>query len=209
MAERIFNRLVTEIVSGKITSGRPMREAKMAKQWGVSRTPMREAVRRAAELGLLTLRPNRAPLVQAFTARDVQGLYKMREVLETLALKEAWAHLPPRLIRDLRTRARRIEDLKSEDWIDQCLILDGMLHRAWIEHCQNPWLTQSLQRIWTYIRIFQRFMARNPDLVRRSYEEHCRILKTLGTGKMQTGISALRTHIRRSRAAVEAVVKAG
>ena len=209
MAERIFNRLVTEIVSGKIASGQPMREAKMAKQWGVSRTPMREAVRRAAELGLLTLRPNRAPLVQAFTARDVQGLYKIREVLETLALKEAWAHLPPRLILDLRTRARRIADRKPEDWIDQCLILDGMLHRAWIEHCQNPWLTQSLQRIWTYIRIFQRFMARNPELVRRSYEEHCRILKTLGTVRRQAGIAALRTHIRRSRAAVEEVVKAG
>jgi len=209
MAEHIFNRLVTEIVAGTIASGQPMREAKMAKQWGVSRTPMREAVRRVAELGLLTLRPNRAPLVQAFTARDVEGLYMMREVLETLALKEAWKHLPPRLIRDLQTRARRIADLKSEDWIDQCLILDAMLHRAWIEHCQNPWLTQSLQRIWTYIRIFQRFMARNPELVRHSYEEHCRILKTLGTVEVRAGIAALRTHIRRSRAAVEEAIKAG
>ncbi|MCX6923868.1 MAG: GntR family transcriptional regulator, partial [Verrucomicrobia bacterium] len=124
MAERIFNRLVTEIVAGKIASGQPMREAKMAKQWGVSRTPMREAVRRIAELGLLTLRPNRAPLVHAFTSRDVVGLYKMREVLEALALEEAWSHLPPRLIRDLQTRARRIAGLKSKDWIDQCLILD-------------------------------------------------------------------------------------
>ena len=209
MADHIFNRLITEIVAGTIPSGQPMREAKMAKQWGVSRTPMREAVRRVAELGLLTLRPNRAPLVQAFTARDVEGLYKMREVLETLALKDAWKHLPPRLIRDLRTRASRIVDLDSEDRIDQCLILDGMLHRAWIEHCQNPWLTQSLQRIWTYIRIFQRFMARNPELVRRSYEEHCRILETLGTVDVQAGIAALRTHIRRSRAAVEqAITKA-
>lgn len=208
MAEHIFNRLVTDIVAGKIASGQPMREAKMAKQWGVSRTPMREAVRRVAELGLLTLRPNRAPLVQTFTARDVAGLYMMREVLETLALKEAWNHLPSRLIRDLQTRAERIAGLKAEDWIDQCLILDAMLHHAWIEHCQNPWLTQSLQRIWTYIRIFQRFMARNPELVRRSYDEHSHILKTLGTGEVRLGVAALRTHIRRSRAAVEKAIKA-
>jgi DNA-binding GntR family transcriptional regulator len=205
-AEHIFNRLVTEIVAGTIPSGQPMREAKMARQWGVSRTPMREAVRRVAEFGLLTLRRNRAPLVRAFTAREVEGLYKMREVLEVLALREAWDHIPPQLIRDLRKQAEGISQFKSDDRIDQCLALDGNIHRVWIDHCQNPWLTQSLQRIWTYIRIFQRFMARDPELVRRSYKEHCRILQTLGTPVPQAGVSALRTHIRRSAAAVKMVV---
>jgi DNA-binding GntR family transcriptional regulator len=205
-AEHIFNRLVTEIVAGTIPGGEPMREAKMARQWRVSRTPMREAVRRVAEFGLLTLRRNRAPLVRAFTAREVAGLYKMREVLEVLALNEAWDHIPPRLIGDLRRQAESISQCKSEDRIDQCLALDGNLHRAWIDRCQNPWLTQSLQRIWTYIRIFQRFMARDPELVRRSYEEHCRILQTLGTAARQAGVNALRTHIRRSGAAVKMVV---
>ena len=205
-AEHIFNRLVTEIVAGAIPSGEPMREAKMARQWGVSRTPMREAVRRVAEFGLLTLRRNRAPLVHAFTAREVAGLYKMREVLEVLALKEAWDHIPPRLIEDLRRQAEGIAQCQQDDQIDPCLDLDGNLHRAWIDHCQNPWLTQSLQRIWTYIRIFQRFMARDPELARRSFKEHCRILETLGTASPQAGVNALRTHIRRSGAAVKMVV---
>lgn len=207
-AERIFNRLVTEIVAGAIPGGLPMREAKMARQWGVSRTPMREAVRRVAEFGLLTLRRNRAPLVRAFTAREAEGLYMMREVLEVLAFKEAWNHIPPRLIRDLRRQARRISNLKSDRRIDQCLALDEQLHRAWIDHCQNPWLTQSLRRIWTYICIFQRFMARDPELVRQSYEEHCRILKTLGAKAPQAGVNSLRLHIRRSGAAVRAVLAA-
>jgi len=207
-AERVFNRLVTGIVAGTIPSGQPMREAKMARQWGVSRTPMREAVQRAAEFGLLTLRRNRAPLVRAFTAREVECLYEMREVLEVLALKEAWDHIPPRLIRDLRRQAERISNFKSDRQIDLCLALDGHLHRAWIDHCQNPWLTQSLHRIWTYIRIFQRFMARDPELVRRSYEEHCRILETLGAAAPQAGINALRTHIRRSGVAVKTGVAA-
>jgi DNA-binding GntR family transcriptional regulator len=159
-----------------------------------------------AEFGLLTLRRNRAPLVRAFTAREVEGLYKMREVLEVLAFKEAWSHLPPRLIRDLRSQARRISNLKSDQRIDQCLLLDENLHRAWIDHCQNAWLTQSLQRIWTYITIFQRFMARDPELVSRSYADHCRILKTLDAAGPQAGVNALRAHIRRSGAAVRAVV---
>jgi DNA-binding GntR family transcriptional regulator len=205
-AEHIFNRLVTEIVAGTIPTGQPMREAKIARDWGVSRTPVREAVRRVAEFGLLTLRRNHAPLVRAFTAREVAGLYKMREVLEVLALKEAWDHIPSRLIRDLRRQAKKISEFNSGDPIDQCLAFDANLHGAWINHCRNLWLTQSLLRIWTYVRIFQRFMARDPLLVRRSYKEHCRILETLGTSATQSGLKALRIHVRRSGAAIKLAV---
>ncbi len=96
-AERVFQRLVEAIVTGAIPSGSPMRESSLAKQWGVSRTPMREAVRRAAEGGLLILRRNRTPLVRAFTPHDIDCLYQMREVLEILALQEAWKHIPSRI----------------------------------------------------------------------------------------------------------------
>jgi DNA-binding GntR family transcriptional regulator len=206
-AEQVFNRLVTDIVAGVIPSGEPMREAKIARQWSVSRTPMREAVRRAAEFGLLTLRRNRAPLVRAFTAREVKGLYQMREVLEALALKESWQHIPPRLLVDLRKQARRIAKCKSGQRIDLCLALDGDIHRAWIDHCQNPWLTQSLQRLWTYIRIFQRFMASDPELVQRSFQEHCQILEALDARSPQSAINALRMHIRRSGLAAAKAVE--
>ena len=53
MAENIFARLVEALVTGELPAGEPLREAQVAKQWGVSRTPMREAVRRASEAGLL------------------------------------------------------------------------------------------------------------------------------------------------------------
>jgi DNA-binding GntR family transcriptional regulator len=201
-AERIFHRLVEAIVTGALDGGKPMREAGLAKQWGVSRTPMREAVRRAAEAGLLVLRRNRAPLVRAFTRHDVDCVYQMREVLEALALEEAWDHIPPEVIRDLEAQAARISTAAEKHWADHCLALDDALHRAWIDHCRNPWLTQSLQRIWTFIRIFQRFMARDPEVLRRSYREHRAILQALGRDR-RSGVALVREHIRNSCAAVK------
>jgi DNA-binding GntR family transcriptional regulator len=203
-AERIFNRLIEAIVTGTLASGQPMREAGFAKQWGVSRTPLREAVRRAAEAGLLILRRNRAPLVRAFTPHDVDCLYQMREVLEVLALEQAWEHIPPNVISDLKAEARKAAPYHAKDWIGQCLAFDDALHSSWIDHCQNPWLTQSLQRIRTFIRILQRLMAHDAELVRRSYQEHCAVLETLGTRDWQAGITRLREHIRNSSAAVKA-----
>ncbi len=202
-AERIFNRLVEAIVTGALDGGQPMREAGLAKQWGVSRTPMREAVRRAAEAGLLILRRNRAPLVRAFTRHDVDCMYQMREVLEVLALEEAWGHIPAAVLAELETQGARIATAARQDWEDRCLAFDDALHRAWIDHCRNPWLTQSLQRVWTFIRIFQRFMARDPAVLRRSYREHRFILRALGTRDRRGGVTLVRQHIRNSCAAVK------
>jgi DNA-binding GntR family transcriptional regulator len=203
-AERIFNRLVEAIVTGALEGGQPVREAGLAKQWGVSRTPMREAVRRVAEGGLIILRRNRAPLVRAFTSHDIDCLYRMREVLEALALEEAWEHIPPGVVTSLRELGARTAPDGGKDWIARCLTFDDVLHRAWIDHCQNPWLRQSLQRIWTYIRIFQRVVARNPKLVRRSYQEHLAILQTLGTPQRRAGAALLRRHVRNSGSALKA-----
>ncbi len=205
-AERVFNRLVEAIVTGALDGGQPMREAGLAKQWGVSRTPMREAVRRAAEAGLLILRRNRAPLVRAFTPHDIDCLYQMREVLEALALQEAWEHIPGELVGRLNAQAARITSVAESEWASHCLALDDALHRAWIDHCENPWLTQSLQRIWTFIRIFQRFMARDPEVLRRSYGEHRAILQALDSRDRRAGLALVREHIRNSCAAVKGAV---
>jgi DNA-binding GntR family transcriptional regulator len=202
-AERIFNRLVEAIVTGKLGSGQPMREAGLAKQWGVSRTPMREAVRRAAEAGLLILRRNRAPLVRTFTKHDIDCLYQMREVLEVLALEEAWDRLPADVVHRLEVQAGGIVVTDPKGWVSRCLALDEALHRAWVEHSENPWLMKSLQRIWTFIRTFQRFMAHDPQALLRSYREHCAILEALRTRDRSASLTLVRQHIRNSCAAVK------
>ena len=198
----VFQRLVEALITGQFASGEPLRESQLASQWEVSRTPMREAVRRAAEVGLLILRKNRAPLVRCFTAKDARCLYQLREVMEILALEQAWTSIPVATINSLQRKAKEATPDVSPSWIDRCLSFDEALHGAWFDHCQNPWLTQYLQQTRIYVRIFQHLMARDPSLVRRSYQEHCAILKTLGTSAHREGCKNLQRHIRNAGAEV-------
>ena len=203
MAEDVFARLVETLVTGELPAGEPLREAQVAKQWGVSRTPMREAVRRAAEAGLLILRKNRAPLIRAFSPHDVVCLYQIREMMEVLAMEQAWNRLPEKEIDALWSMAKAVGSISSKSWVARCLAFDEALHKIWFDHCQNPWLTQFLLSSRVFIRIFQHMMASDPALVLKSYEQHIAILETLGTADLHTATRRLKEHIRDSALKVQ------
>jgi DNA-binding GntR family transcriptional regulator len=209
-AERLFNRLVESVVSGTIPSGVPFREAYFASRWGASRTPMREAVRRAAETGFIVLRPNRPPLIRSFTPEEIYSLYELRELLETFALKRAFSRIPAGCIRELKVLSVASERENSAQWVEDCLEFDRRLHLAWSENCQNPWLTESLGRIWNFIRILQRYMAKDVRLVRDSAREHRLILKAIAGGNRRGASRFLAQHIRDSgKAVITAVQRRG
>jgi DNA-binding GntR family transcriptional regulator len=206
IADRIFGRLVEAIVTGELPSGAPLREARVAKRWGVSRTPMREAVRRVAEIGLVVLRHNQAPIIRSFSAAEINSLYELRGLLETFAFKQAFGQIPPRSLTRLKILAAKSRQEDSPNWVEWCLEFDRHLHLAWSENSKNPWLAESLARIWNFIRILQRFMAHDPLLVKQAAEEHRQILAAMIAGKKRLGLELLARHIRDSGGAVAETV---
>ncbi len=206
-ADRIFHRLINAIVTGEIETGVPFREAYFAQRWGVSRTPIREAVRRAAETGFLTLRRNRAPLIRSFSPAEIGSLYELRDHLERLALKLAFAHIPPQRIQQLQELAEASRHEAAADWAETCLEFDRQLHLSWSEFCQNPWLTESLGRLWNSIRILQRYMAQDRSLLRRSAAEHREIVRALVAGNRVGTARKLSRHIRLSGIAVKSAAE--
>lgn len=200
-AKQVFQRLVEAILTGELESGIALREASLARQWNVSRTPLREAVRRAAEGGLLVLRPNQPPLIRSLDADDARALYDLREVLEVHALKLAWPALTRQQDAPLYDMARRV-DLNQRGWQQRCLKFDLALHHWWTDHCGNPWLRSDLHRHYQFLRIFQRWIARDPHALVKSYEEHLVILQAVREGHRAAACHSLRTHIRESARSV-------
>jgi len=199
LADRISERLVEAIVSHELPPGTALREAKLAKQWGVSRTPLREAVREAASMGLLELRPNRTPIVRELTADDVAKLYTVREVLELLALDLALERIGPLEVQQVVREAERLKSASAgAAWTRRALELDSDIHGLWFERCDNRWLEGVLGQFWTFIRILQQVVARDPSAVQRAFQEHLLILEALGTRDHARARAALRQHIRSS-----------
>jgi DNA-binding GntR family transcriptional regulator len=81
--------LQARVLSGEIPSGTRLRQEALAEEFGVSRTPVREALRKLQASGLVEVRPNRGALVRAPTAREVREAYEVRAELEGLAAELA------------------------------------------------------------------------------------------------------------------------
>jgi len=208
MAPHVFQRLVEAILKGEFSGGQPLREAALARAWKVSRTPLREAVRRAAANGLLILRPNQAPLVRSLGLEDVRALYELREVLELHALQRAWPHLVRGQGAEMAGKARAVS-LRRPQWEARCLQFDLELHHWWTDLCGNPWLKADLERHFQFLRIFQLWVGRDPAALKESYREHLVILKAVGRQDLKAAMAALREHIRSSCRLVERAMAQG
>jgi DNA-binding GntR family transcriptional regulator len=206
VAERMFQRLVESILDGEFPGGQPLREAAVARTWNVSRTPLREAVRRASEIGLLVLRPNQTPLVRPFTAEDVRALYSLREVLELYALRTAWPNLLGEPCKRMLALAEKVS-LNRPGWRKRCLEFDLTLHQWWTTLCDNPWLKSDLDRHYQFLRIFQRWIGRNPAALIGAYRQHVAILVAVENRDRNGALAALRDHIRQSVLLVEATMQ--
>lgn len=196
-SERVFQRLVEAIALGsELQPGQPLREAALATSWGVSRTPVREAVRRAAAMGLVDLRPNQRPLVRALTREDVAKLFVVRESLELLALELAWNRLDAAILKPLQDRAKALQDRKpNARWVREALRFDSDLHRLGINYCDNPWLILSMENLWTFVRILQGIVAELPQHAVTAFEEHQAIVQALADRDKFRARALLKEHL--------------
>jgi DNA-binding GntR family transcriptional regulator len=115
LATAVYEALRAAISHGQLPPHYHLRENPLAAHFGVSSTPVREALRRLEREGLVVVRPNRGAVVQAFDRRSALNLYEVRELLEVEAVRQA--ALAPE--RDLRPAERLLEDLARLEAADR------------------------------------------------------------------------------------------
>jgi len=205
-ADQVFRRLIEAILSGELPSGQPVPELRLAELWRVGRTPLREAMRRAAESGFIVLRSNRRPVVRWLTAADIRDLYELRRVLELHALERSWADITPGQIQATLKLAAQARPGQANDWVKRCLDLDLALHDLWTEGCGNPWLIRDLEHHYRFLRVFQLWIARDLEAVAMAYQEHLGILKAIEARDKARALALLGDHISASAKSVERIL---
>jgi len=188
----ITTALREEIEAGSLPPGTVLKQENLAARFGVSRQPIRHALERLHESGLLEKRPDRSLAVTGLRSKDVQELCQIRISLEVSALELSAPNLSPSALR----KARRLnEDLFEEEDPDMLAALDQEFHETLYGACGN-------QRLLSMINGFRgeakRAYALQPKGSRpRSafYEEHQKILAALEVGDIATARKVLTTHI--------------
>ena len=196
--------LLKEIVNGQIRSGEHLVTQVLARRFGVSHTPVREALVMLAGMGLLDVTPNRGAIVRKVTARGVREICQVRSALECEAVRLACGRIEASSLERLRSDLRRLTAVESTDryrFIAEARAVDSRLHDLIAGSCGNSFLAHELGRLKDLFRAFRDaawdHSESHNDLHRLAAEssEHLAIVEALLAGNRAAAVRAMASHI--------------
>jgi DNA-binding GntR family transcriptional regulator len=205
-ADLVYDALRDAIWEGHIGRGERVREEEVARRLGVSRTPVREALQRLQQRGLLVNRVGRGLIVAELGKREVIELYAMREILEGSAARFAAQHATAPEI-DMLYRLQR-ELAEAPDDALLLVKLNRRFHQAIYDAAHNQYLTQTLDGLHDAMALFNAATFRAPSQRRASDEEHRRIVATIERHDPDQAEALARAHIQQAqRSRFEALMR--
>lgn len=192
---RVYHDIVRLISSGKLVAGSRLDEQQIANELGVSRTPLREAITRLVQDGLIENRPYRGNFVRKFTAKEVSDLYEVRKVLESLAVRLATPHMTADTIAELREILVEIDTaLKASD-MEAYGLADQHFHAAVAHHSGNDTLIAMLEQLRGQIQLIRTMANQNPDVVEITAMERPEIIDAMAQGDVDRAAQLMEEHI--------------
>ena len=162
---------------------------------GVSRTPVREALRQLELEGLVHIIPNKGAYVTGITEKDVHDIYMTRSLLEGLCARWAAEHITREQIEELEEILLLAEYHIERDNTEQLSELDNKFHEVLYEACESRILSHILSDFHKYVQIARTKSVKKENRARKSLEEHREILEALRAGDPERAEKLANTHI--------------
>lgn len=179
---RVFQRLREDILSGRYSDGEELREISIGEELGVSRTPVREALRQLELEGLVKIIPNKGAYVTGITAKDVTDIYKIRSLLEGVCARWATEHISAEQIEELEEiillSEFHLKKTAGEQAV-QVSELDGKFHKILYEASDSRILEHVLTDFHKYVQMARRMSVGTKDRAKKSIAEHRAILEAI------------------------------
>jgi len=179
----VFNTLRDAIVSGRYKPGSRLNESQLAREFNISRIPIREALMQLQEHGLVMNHERRGMFVTELSEEDVQRINSLRIVLESEALKLCAAHMTKPVAARLTQLVEQMEAWDAGNEIDSAAI-DLEFHRTIWGAAGNPYLTKTLDSLSTVLFAHTALENVNHDDMRWRLNHHRELLDVaLGTSQ--------------------------
>jgi DNA-binding GntR family transcriptional regulator len=203
VSDNVLARLSDAILEGEIPPGAKISEPEMSRKFGISRAPLREAIRRLEERSLVTRVPRQGARVVALDAKKVNDIFQLREAIEGMAAREAAVHITqPEIdrLREALERQRLAKQAMPDDPAAPFRGLDIDYHSAIVRASRNEFLIKFLSEDYHgLIELCRRQQRRRPQRTERSMFEHQRILDAITDRDPEMAELAMRRHIARAR----------
>lgn len=178
---RVFRKLREDILSGIYKDQEELREITIGEELGVSRTPVREALRQLELEGLVTIIPNKGAYVTSITAKDVEDIYHVRSMLEGLCARWATEHITEEQIGKLEEVLvlSEFHVQRGSGDTDQVSELDGKFHQVLYEASNSRILEHVLSDFHKYVQMARRLSVKKKERAEKSIAEHREILEAI------------------------------
>lgn len=192
--KQAYDRIKHLILTGELTPGSKVIVSKLAKEYQVSRTPLREALRQLQKEGLL-IQNHLGTRVVSINLTDYEELYFCRLLLEKQVMSMVVAEISDESLEkaaDILVQARNA--LKNENYLD-ILTLNTQFHEVFYHTCSNRRLVQMLENIRSLLLIYRANALKYLDYNREVTEEHGKILEAVQERDVNKAIEAVGTHV--------------
>lgn len=194
LRESVYQQLRDWIVQGVLEPAEQLRDQELAERLGVSRTPVREALRRLEDEGLVETAKNRWTRVKPINLDEAEQIYPIRAVLDSLALKLAFPHLTKASLNTMREANLRLEAaLKSAD-IPAAVEADSAFHDHYVRPCGNLELVEIIRGLRLKHHRLELTYFGSPQLGLVSVREHAGIIDAVVAGHLRQAERRLYRH---------------
>ncbi|MDO4188289.1 MAG: GntR family transcriptional regulator [Lachnospiraceae bacterium] len=196
LRDEVFNTLRERILKGSLKPGERLMEIHLADQLGVSRTPIREAIRMLELEGLVKMVPRRGAQVAKISREDLQDVLEVRKALDTLAVKLACERITEEEIRKLIEAEEEFEKTLKSDDTTEIAEADVAFHDVIQAASKNKRLKSMISNLAERIYRYRfEYIKQQSDGGKTLVEEHREIIRCIEKGDVEAAIKAIELHI--------------
>lgn len=197
LREIVYEELKMQILKGQIVPGTRMMEVEMAEDMGVSRTPIREAIRKLEKEGLVTIEPRRGAYASQISQKDIEEILEVRQNMEGLAAFYAAGRMDEDAKKKLKIATdkydKAVEDANTQDMIKY----DTEFHHLIVEGADNKILVNMVQQLQELVLRFRYLYYDNFKRGEKMPAEHHAIREAIESGDAAAARDAADIHIER------------
>ncbi|MBU7435817.1 GntR family transcriptional regulator [Paraburkholderia fungorum] len=208
LRSQVENTIRDAIMAGRFRPGARLVERDLCERLGVSRTSVREALRKLEAEKLVTIIPHKGPMVATISADEVQDLYALRGLLESFAAREFARVASDEAIAEFGAAAKELRAQATAGSRDGVLKAKSRLYDVLLSNCGNALISEMLNSLYSRINLLRATSLMAPDRLSISLKEIDRLYKALKARDADAAEAAAKLHVSNAQAAVMKVLAA-
>ena len=195
----LLTRMQADILTGEMQPGQKIIEQKLCDKYGVSRTPLREALRQLETDGLVEYILNRGYFVVGMSDQDFEDMFDLRKAYEIQAVKWAIERITEEEMESLEETFEFMEFYTMRNDTEKMLVINASFHQIIYEASKNRMLQKLLTSYQSYLKYKNPEIAYEENYLSALLEEHRAIFKAFKDNSPRDGAHAMEIHINRAK----------